>query len=88
MLNLELFYCSDQRSWIIVVAKLYPMDSVDRIREIKRFSQFRLLHLQTTLSEKGTMLCDILPRVHSEFNSNINEPLHRFYCVPNIGFIT
>ena len=47
-----------------------------------------LLHLQTTLSEKGTMLCDILPRVHLEFNSNIKEPLHRFYSVQNMGFIT
>ena len=88
MLNLELFCCSDQRGWIIVVAKLYPMDGVDRIGEIKTFSQFRLLHLQTTLSEEGTMLCDILPRVHLEFNSNINEPLYRFYSVPNMGFIT
>ena len=63
------------------------MDGVDRIGEIKD-SRFRLLHLQTTLSEKGTMLCDILPRVHLEFNSNIKEPLHRFYSVPNMGFIT
>ena len=34
------------------------------------------------------MLCDILPRVHLEFNSNIKEPLHRFYSVQNMGFIT
>ena len=54
----------------------------------KRLSQFRVLHLQTTLSEKGTMLCDILPRVHLEINSNIKEPLHRFCSVPNMGFIT
>ena len=88
ILNLELFCCSDQRSWIIIVVKLYPTDGVDRIGEINTFSQFRLLHLQMTLSEKGTMLCYILPRVHLEFNSNINEPLHRFYSVANIGFIT
>ena len=41
-----------------------------------------------TLSEKGSMLCDILPRVHLEFNSDIKEPLHRFYSVQNMGFIT
>ena len=52
------------------------MDGVDRIGEIKDFL------------EKGTMLCDILPRVHLEFNSNIKEPLHRFYSVQNMGFIT
>ena len=47
-------------------------------RRNKRLSRFRLLYLQRTLSEKGTMLCDILPRVHLEFNSDIKEPLHRF----------
>ena len=66
MSNLEFFCCSYQRSWIIIVAKLYPMDGVERIGAITMSSRFRLLHLQTILSEKGTMLCHIVPRVHLE----------------------